>query len=144
MEAEPGQEWQEEEDTRDPRADRAAGLKFQLTTVRDVGRLGARPPSACTAPEGAPTAVWEKKGVATPRRQSARKRLAIDLRVAGVYPNRSATRSRGSSSTKIARSASYWRWKVCRGSRKNRLMWLPSMMRAPLRLIIFRPEIAAG
>ena len=133
IETEPGQERQEEEDTRDSRADRAAGLEVQRATVRDVGRLGARSPSARTAPKGPPAAVREKKGVATPRRQSARKRLAIDLSVADVYPNCPATCSIGSLSTKIARSASYWRWKVWRGSRKNSLMWLPSMLRAPCR-----------
>src|SRR5664279_2270940 len=106
IETEPGQEWQEEEDTRDPRADHAARFEAQLTTIRDIGRFGDRPPTARTSSEGPPAAVREKKGVATPRRQSARKQLAIDLSVAGVYPNRSATGSRGSSSTKIARSAS--------------------------------------
>ncbi|MGZ3303631.1 MAG: hypothetical protein ACXVBG_22370, partial [Isosphaeraceae bacterium] len=84
IEAEPGQEGQEEEDTRDARADRAAGLEVQLATVCDVGRLEARSFLARTGTEGAPAAVREKKGVATPRRQSVRKRLAIDLSVEGV------------------------------------------------------------
>jgi hypothetical protein len=84
IEAEPVQEWQEEEDARDARADRAAGLEVQLTRVRDVGRLGAQSPSARTSPEGSPAAVREKKGVVMPRRQSARKRLAIDLSDEGL------------------------------------------------------------
>ena len=133
IEAEPGQEGQEEEGARDAGADGAAGLEVQLATVGDVGRLGARSCSARTRAEGPPAAVREKKGVATPRRRSDRRRLAIDLSVAGMYPYRSATRLRGSSSTKMARSASYWRWNVWRGSRKNPLMWPPSMMRAPCR-----------
>ena len=84
IEAEPGQEGQEEEDARDARADRAAGLEVQLATVGDFGRLGARSSLAGTGPEGSPAAVGEKKGVATPRRQSARKRLAIDLSAEGL------------------------------------------------------------
>jgi hypothetical protein len=71
--------------------DRAAGLEAQFATIRDVGRLGNRLPSARASSEGPSSAVREKKGVATPRRRSARKRLAIDLNVAVVYPNRSAT-----------------------------------------------------
>ena len=84
IEAEPGQEWQEEEDARDTRANRAAGLELQLATICDVGRLGTRSPSARAFPERPPTAVREKKGGVMPRRQSARKRLAIDLSVEGL------------------------------------------------------------
>ncbi|MGI8514560.1 MAG: hypothetical protein ACR2NT_05365 [Acidimicrobiia bacterium] len=84
IEAKSGQEGQEEEDARDARADHAAGLEIQLATVRNVGRFGARSFFARTRAEGSPTAVWEKKGVTTHRRQSARKRLAIDLSVEGL------------------------------------------------------------
>ena len=84
IEAEPGQEGQEEEDARDARAERAAGREVQLAAVGDVGRLGARSVSARTRAEGSPAAVREKKGGVTPRRRSARKRLAIDLSVEGL------------------------------------------------------------
>ena len=84
IEAEPGQQGQEEEDARDARAERAAGRRG---SARDSPRRRAsRGPVGLGRhrPEGPPAAVREKKGVATPRRQSARKRLAIDLSVEGL------------------------------------------------------------
>src|SRR3954447_10167035 len=81
IESESSQEGQEEEDTRDSGAKRAAGREVQLAAVRDVRRLGAQWPLTCTRPEGSAAAVREKKGVAMPRRQLARKRLAIDRSV---------------------------------------------------------------
>ena len=65
-------------------ADRAAGLGVQLATVRDVGRLRAGSLLAGACPERSSSPVGEKKGVETPRRQSARKRLAIDRRAEGL------------------------------------------------------------
>ena len=49
-----------------------------------IGRLGDRSFLASARTEGPPAAVREKKGVATPRRQSARKRLAIDRSAEGL------------------------------------------------------------
>ena len=79
VEAEPGQQGQEEEDARDARAERAAGREVQLSAVRDLGRFRAGRSSAAARPGRPPAAVREKKGGVTPRRQSARKRLAIDF-----------------------------------------------------------------
>jgi hypothetical protein len=77
------QERQEEEDARDAGVDRAAGFEFQLATVRDVRRFGAGSVLAFTRAVGSPAPVGEKKGVATPWRQLARNRLAIDLSAEG-------------------------------------------------------------
>ncbi len=84
VEPEPGQEWQEEENARDARADRTTGLKIQLATVRDVGRLGVRSILPGTHPGRSSAAIGEKKGGAAPWRQSALKRLAIDFNAEGL------------------------------------------------------------
>jgi hypothetical protein len=60
--------------------ERAAGCEVQVSAVRDFGRLGAWLVLAGACPEWTSAPVREKKGGVTPRRQSARKRLAIDLR----------------------------------------------------------------
>jgi hypothetical protein len=60
--------------------ERAAGREVQLAAVRNFGRLGAWPVLAGACPEWTSASVREKKGGVTPRRQSARKRLAIDLK----------------------------------------------------------------
>ena len=72
------------EDARDAGADRAAVGEIQRATIGDVRSLGTRSVLARTGSERSAPPVGEKKGVATPRRQSARKRLANDLRVEGV------------------------------------------------------------
>jgi hypothetical protein len=41
IEAEPGQEWQEEEGAHEPRVERAAGGEVQLPGVGDLGLLGS-------------------------------------------------------------------------------------------------------
>jgi len=79
VEVESCQQGHEEEEARDPRAERTAGREVQLPTVRDFGRLGARPVMARACPEWTSASVREKKGGVAPRRQSPRKRQAIDL-----------------------------------------------------------------
>ena len=66
IEAESCQQRQKEEDARDARPDRAAGLGVQLATVRDVGRLRAGSLLAGACPERSSSPVGEKKGGATP------------------------------------------------------------------------------
>ncbi|WP_168165329.1 hypothetical protein [Singulisphaera acidiphila] len=84
IETEPSQVRQEEEDARDAGVDRAAVREIQCATIGDVRSQGTRSVVAYTGSEGSATPVGEKKGVATPRRQSGRKRLANDFRVEGV------------------------------------------------------------
>jgi hypothetical protein len=64
--------------------ERASGREVQFPAVGDLGRLGAWPVLAGACPEWSSASVGEKKGGVTPRRQSARKRLAIDLRAEGL------------------------------------------------------------
>lgn len=84
VEAESGQQRHEEEEARDARAERAAGREVQLSTVRDFRRFGAGSVLARARPERSPATVREKKGGATPRRQSTRKRLAMDRSAEGL------------------------------------------------------------
>jgi hypothetical protein len=64
--------------------ERATGREAQFSAVGDFGRFGAWLVLAGVCPEWSSASVGEKKGVVTPRRQSARKRLAIDFRVEGL------------------------------------------------------------
>jgi hypothetical protein len=84
VEAEPGEQGHEEEEARDAGMERAAGREAQLAAVGDFGRFGAWRALAGVCPARTPASVGEKKGVVTPRRQSARRRLAIDLRAEGL------------------------------------------------------------
>ena len=67
------QQGHEEEKARDARAKRAAGREVQLATVRDFGRIGARPVLGHAGSTWTSASVREKKGGVTPRRQSATK-----------------------------------------------------------------------
>ena len=60
------------------------GSSFSSRQSVTSGVSGPDRPRPCAFPERPPTAVREKKGVVMPRRQSARKRLAIDLSVEGL------------------------------------------------------------
>jgi hypothetical protein len=78
------QQGHEKEDSRDPRAKRAAGLELQFATVRDFGRFGARLVLSRAGPGWTSASVREKKGGVTPWRQSPRNRHAIDLSAEGL------------------------------------------------------------
>ena len=84
VEAEPGQQWHEEEDPGDAGMERAAGREVQFSSVGDFGRLWVWSVWAGVWPEGSSASVGEKKGGATPRRQSARNRLAMDFRAGSL------------------------------------------------------------
>src|SRR4051812_36109828 len=131
IEAETGQERQEEEDAHEARVERAAGGQVQLPGVGDLGLFRSGAASARRCPAGPSAAVGAKKGGVTPPRRSARKRLTIDWSVETLKPNRTATGSSGWPSTNTARRASYCRWKVCWGSMKNCLSRHPSITRSP-------------
>jgi hypothetical protein len=60
--------------------ERAAGREVQFPSVGDFGRLGMGRALDGACPGRSSAAVGEKKGVVTPPRQSARKRLAMDFR----------------------------------------------------------------
>ena len=126
IEAEPGQEGQEEEDARDARAERAAGRRGSARGQSATsGVFGARAALARRRPRGAVRGRRGEKGgrdaAATIGPEAAGHRLQRRELVAEPLGDRSS----GSPSTKTARRASYWRWKVCWGSRKNWLVVAP-------------------
>jgi hypothetical protein len=84
VEAEPGQKRHEEEESHDSRMERTAGREAQLSAVGDFGRFGAWLVLAGACPEWSSASVGEKRGVVTPPRQSARRRLTTELRAEGL------------------------------------------------------------
>ena len=63
VEAEPGQQWREEEEAGDAGMERAAGREVQFPRVGDSGRLGMGRALAGAGPGGSSASVGEKKGV---------------------------------------------------------------------------------
>src|SRR5215469_10407878 len=81
VEAETGQEWQEEEDAHEARVECAAGGEVQLPGIGDFRLFRSGAASARRWPAGPSAAVWTIKGGVTPPRRLARKRLTIDWSV---------------------------------------------------------------
>ena len=79
LEAELGQQRQEQKDTRHTGAEYPSRGQTQLSAVGNLWQLGAVLVCAGTSTGRSSSAVREKKGGVTPRLQLARKRQAIDF-----------------------------------------------------------------
>src|SRR5262249_51659610 len=106
VEAQRGQQGQEQEGADHASAEHPPRREIQFATVRDLRDFGAMSVFTAIGPGVSSSAIRKKKGGVAPLRQAARKRQAIDFSVETLYPNRWATPTSGSPSTKTARRAS--------------------------------------
>ncbi len=106
VEADPGQDREEEEDPGGAGPQPPPGGQVEGPLIGDGGVLWPVAVLAASPARGSSAAVGDEKGGMSWPRMSCRNRLIRTLSAAGLYPNRAATSAGGRPSMKQARSAS--------------------------------------